>query len=85
MPKLTRQDQIKGIMKRRVVRAMMLPRDTPEQRLLVAVIRQAIEDHDATNEEHEPLCARGFLDDVWPDWKNVKEHIEANFDRAVAA
>lgn len=85
MPKLTRQDQIKGIMKRRVVRAMMLPRDTPEQRLLVAVIQQAIEDHDSTNEEHEPLCARGFLDDVWPDWKNVKEHIEANFDRAVAA
>lgn len=77
------QANLKGVLKKRAYQALALSKDTPEQRLLIAIIQQAIDDHDKPH--CDPRSAARLLDSWYPSWRTDKAKIERYLRNPVAA
>lgn len=66
--------QVKTLLKKRAYRALCMSRTTPEQKLLFAIIQQAIDDYDRPRCEQR--SAIKLLNSWYPQWRADKIQIE---------
>lgn len=79
--------QVKGLLKKRAYRALCLSRTTGEQKLLAAIIEQAIDDYDRP--QGDQRSAISLLNSWYPQWRAdkilIEQHLASLESEAVAA
>ncbi len=66
--------QVKALLKKRAYRALCMARVTPEQKLLAAIVDQAIDDYDRPHGDQR--SAISLLNSWYPQWRADKIQIE---------
>lgn len=82
-PKTFNEATVKGLLKKRAFRALCLSNETPERKLLTAVVYQAIDDYDRPHGDQR--SAIDLLNSWWPNWRADKLAIEQHLSSIEAA